>query len=929
MLTNTQNISIKRDPASLDDKDFSFLREEGIRYIQELGGKLWTDYNTHDPGITMLEVLCYAITDLGNRIDQPIENLLSDPGKGIEGQFFTIQEILPAAPTNALDYRKLIIDLDGVKNCWIYPKSIPVYANLKLEQLSYSQDIQQGLSPGQKTQFNLRGLCTIVVDIEEDELSKALENQINKAYHAHRNLCEDLYEIRKVERHPISVCANIEVKPEADEELVHAHILEALENYLAPEPRFHSLTEMMDKGYRMDEIFEGPLLEHGFLDDEELAQSTLRTQVRLSDIIQLIMNIEGVTLIKEITLQGCEEGISRDASSWIMCIPAGMKPVLCSKTTLNYFKGVLPININQSKVQDYRRLIRQAKAEQALRIKEDLEPSFPKGQFLPIGDYISVQQNFPENYGLSDKGLPPHLGPERKAKTLQLKAYLLFFDQILASYFKQLEQVKSMLSVHASAGKTYTTQAVKGLKNIEKLLDPSLLNDEEQLYATVMSFLDDPIKRNNKILDHLISRFAENFGQYAFLMKFLYGNATDEVILEDKVNFLKNYPVLSRDRGQAFNYYHQPTANLWNSTNVSGLQRRIASLTGMPDFSRRNISNSPLEIYKYGPEGADPLYRWRLRNQNGNIVLSATTSYESHDLAGREFYFALLKILETDAEALEKARVAGIGAERQVESFHFHRSSTGKYSFDIINPEVEATSSADYIIAKQYHYFSDGEQVIEAALALISFVKKKFTEEGIFLVEHLLLKPMQEDAAYAAVSEETEETYEIGEFLGFCADDYPECNCIDPYSFRVSIILPGYTYRFANKDFRDYLENLIRQELPAHILAKVCWIGYRKGEEPEIKTEDVENTGTKSYKENQLVKFEKAYKEFLLERTKLDTLVDKPNKLQKYNKVLNTLIDSMAGLHSIYPTGKLYDCEDENEELTGKIILGKTNLGNL
>ena len=52
---------ISKDVHSKDDLDFHFLKEEGIKVIQRLGNKLWTDYNTHDPGITILEILAYAI----------------------------------------------------------------------------------------------------------------------------------------------------------------------------------------------------------------------------------------------------------------------------------------------------------------------------------------------------------------------------------------------------------------------------------------------------------------------------------------------------------------------------------------------------------------------------------------------------------------------------------------------------------------------------------------------------------------------------------------------------------------------------------------------------------------------------------------------------------------------------------------------------
>ena len=116
-----KHISIAKNVSTEDDLDFAYLRKIGIQYLEQFGGKLWTDFNAHDPGITILEMLSYAITDLGMRIDMPIEDILSseDPAKDIHSQFFKASEVLPTSPVTEQDYRKLFIDLDGVKNCWL------------------------------------------------------------------------------------------------------------------------------------------------------------------------------------------------------------------------------------------------------------------------------------------------------------------------------------------------------------------------------------------------------------------------------------------------------------------------------------------------------------------------------------------------------------------------------------------------------------------------------------------------------------------------------------------------------------------------------------------------------------------------------------------------------------------------------------------
>ena len=57
----------KQKPAFPQYLNFQVLRDIGIKRLQALSSDLWTDYNLHDPGVTILEVLCYAITDLGYR----------------------------------------------------------------------------------------------------------------------------------------------------------------------------------------------------------------------------------------------------------------------------------------------------------------------------------------------------------------------------------------------------------------------------------------------------------------------------------------------------------------------------------------------------------------------------------------------------------------------------------------------------------------------------------------------------------------------------------------------------------------------------------------------------------------------------------------------------------------------------------------------
>jgi hypothetical protein len=85
-------------------------------------------------------------------------------------------------------------------------------------------------------------------------------------------------------------------------------------------------------------------------------------------------------------------------------------------------------------------------------------------------------------------------------------------------------------------------------------------------------------------------------------------------------------------------------------------------------------------------------------------------------------------------------------------------------------------------------------------------------------------------------------------FMSSCEEGC-EIEVFDPYSYRVSVVLPGFAYRFQDPDFRRYAETVIRQEIPAHILAKICWVGDRLSE--------------KETAQGDLAEFETAFKKYL------------------------------------------------------------------
>ncbi|HYE53171.1 MAG TPA: hypothetical protein VEB20_26485, partial [Azospirillaceae bacterium] len=67
-----------------DDPGLSYeaLRTEAIRMVQRMSGDIWTDYNYSDPGVTIVEQLCYALTELSYRAGYSVPDIMGDPATG-------------------------------------------------------------------------------------------------------------------------------------------------------------------------------------------------------------------------------------------------------------------------------------------------------------------------------------------------------------------------------------------------------------------------------------------------------------------------------------------------------------------------------------------------------------------------------------------------------------------------------------------------------------------------------------------------------------------------------------------------------------------------------------------------------------------------------------------------------------------------------
>lgn len=623
--------TISKIPSVEKTLNYKKLREEGIKYIEELGSDFWTDYNEHDPGITILELLCYAITDLGYRTSFPVQDLLASKEQNesnFKKQFFTAKEMLTTEPVSELDLRKLLIDIDGVKNAWLFKSKQTLYFDKKESRIV-------GAKPSSNhafTTFDLNGLYDIKIELDEDPVIKNCDgnitpteeeagvrqekineiiNRVRQRFHQHRPLCEDLIDVSIVEGQKIRFCMDIQLEADADANEVYPAVLYTLSLYLSPPVRQYSLKEMIDAQKAsgapasMDQIFNGPVLDHGFFNDDELSGAILRESIYASDIINLLMDIPGIKSIHQFKMNYCENA-KPEKNEWILPVSPGKKPVLCyCKSAINFYKDVIPVKTSRQQAIAKWTGIVQAERAASLAVTYD-DYHYSEGSWRNLNAYTSITQNLPQCYGVGDDGLSPSVPFSKTIKALQLKGFLLFFDQVLANYIAQLNGLKSLFQIKDSAVAnvetgTYFFKKIEGVKEIELLIDDyPTMDTAGGLLAGLVSQYDDVTDRKNRLLDHLLSRFAENFTGYVLQMYSLEGQQSAEKVITSKSLLLKEYPQISANRGTAYDYFNSVDKNgnastVWDSNNVAGMEHRLSRLLGIENYNRRSISESSEE----------------------------------------------------------------------------------------------------------------------------------------------------------------------------------------------------------------------------------------------------------------------------------------------------------------------------------------------
>jgi hypothetical protein len=253
-------------------------------------------------------------------------------------------------------------------------------------------------------------------------------------------------------------------------------------------------------------------------------------------------------------------------------------------------------------------------------------------------------------------------------------------------------------------------------------------------------------------------------------------------------------------------------AALFASTRIeaslSPLERRVAHHCGIRNARRRRALHPIGEFFEIFDEPA-PLglfgRRWRLRETMpaGAVLLASDVRYDDPTVAG--------------AVALAEQSIRNV-LRHGLDEWNYRVVPGAGSTFTI-----ELRDPLGALLAVGQRSFTSAalaQAGIEAAVALLY---REYGAETLYLLEHLLLRPLVNTDAFLSLPE-------------------GEGRERDPYSHRLSLVLPsGYARdftlaaavatripmapdRFRSTEFRRHVEGMVQRCCPAHLLVKVFWV---------------------------------------------------------------------------------------------------------
>lgn len=750
-----------------EDALYTRLQRDTIDRLQQLSGKVWTDFNAHDPGVTIADIANYLLTEVDYKLGFDLLDYLSDEDgvfSPLKYGLYLPEEIYPTTPVRLEDYQKALLS------------QFPL-----LKSVSFTCDKD--------------GCYNVSVEpFHSDELSVCnMKNQIHKYFHANRNLCENINEITLNTPPILYLYAEIDVEPGKNATILLAQIYWQIQQYLAGSIHIENGDEQIRSKLSPEQWFEGT--------NTNNSRVVIPNQENIeTELYAKLTNIEGVRAFKTIYLVSLKDEektiITNFKQRYTLHIPK-------SQSDFN-----IRVCIDNSEVLiDADGFVREMHAiflsQNSLLLNQPLEKkekvnlfsleSLPENVYRDVYHHKKMAYDFPNNYGISESGLPLSTPTKDKARANQLKAYLALFDLIISRGLSELKGLTDLLAIVGDKS-IETKQAIISEQewtdighddgSYSKMSNKKKFRNIYDLKNTYLDFLD---------MLYGVDSCPSWMGEYKS-----YGS-TEESNLNRRVKFLQLVPQLTRNRSRAVDILGGV-----NSDNLSSIKIYISTLLDMNLDESMPIGNI-LPIHKL-------------------ILMDDHTSDIKHrDIVNHKLSEKTLELFKKERIELDQRPQTDDKKYDEYEKlraalpfFNSHYISGGLFRHGIYldNYKLIHMNENEYILAfwnKEDSVWmnllrsNSKEKLIKLANTLRRYLMELNSLcEVVYVVEHNFFYPVANE----------KKTSEGKRKLDYKFNQ----------PFTITFAFSDWSARLKSERFRDICRQLIQSIMPAHITAHIYWL---------------------------------------------------------------------------------------------------------
>ena len=398
----------RKDPyieqQAVEDALYTRLQRQTLEEMQRMSGKVWTDYNAHDPGVTLADTANYALTELDYKLGFGTADYLSETDKPFEAARFGLfppADVYTTSPVTEDDYRRILI------------ARVPGADNLTVHC-----DPESG-------GYTVRILLSPFAETSGEEVTKL----VTEVFHSHRNLCESLSSVEILQPDILDFEADVELEPGADATGVLARLYRRILRYLSDGADVLTPDNRLAGGVSPEEWLEG-------------SEDTLRTVLPKQEdteheLYTKLCAVEGVARFHTCLLT--KDGIpqSRFSSLSSLRIPKGQDE-LNERITVRC--GNMKARIDMDR---FLELLKGFYLTRGRSLERKRQPdgqggwSLPQGTWRDVYTHYPIASDFPGCYRLTPAAETPSA----------FEAYTRLYDRIISNGLEELESLPRLFSL--------------------------------------------------------------------------------------------------------------------------------------------------------------------------------------------------------------------------------------------------------------------------------------------------------------------------------------------------------------------------------------------------------------------------------------------------------------------------------------------------